>query len=53
LSQLISARSKKGINKLAGTPDHDDFIKVKNKINNLIENDNIQFIIESNYVCHS
>jgi len=32
---------------LAGTPDHDDFIKIQNKINELIENNNKQFIINS------
>jgi len=32
---------------LAGTPDHDDFIKVHNQINDLIENNNKQFIINS------
>lgn len=39
LSQLIPTRSKGGINELgtvwkwlAGTPDHDDFIKIQNKI---------------------
>ncbi len=54
LSQLISARPKRGINELgtvwkwlAGTPDHDDFIKVQNKMNDLIENNNKQFIINS------
>jgi len=54
LSQLISTRSKRGINEigtvwkwLAGTPDHDDFIKIQNKIDELIENNNKQFIINS------
>jgi len=32
---------------LAGTPDHDDFIKIRNKIDELIENNNKQFIINS------
>jgi len=32
---------------LAGTPDHDDVIKVQNKINELIENNNKQSIINS------
>jgi len=39
LSQLISTRSKRGINEvgtvwkwLAGTPDHDDLIKIQNSI---------------------
>jgi len=32
---------------LAGTPDHDDFIKIQNKIDELIENNNKQFIINS------
>jgi len=32
---------------LAGTPDHDDFIKIQNKINELIENNNKQFKINS------
>ncbi len=54
LTQLIPTRSKRGINELgtvwkwlAGTPDHDDFIKIQNKINDLIENNNQQFIINS------
>ncbi len=54
LSQLISTRSQRGINELgtvwkwlAGTPDHDNFIKIQNKINDLIENNNQQFIINS------
>jgi len=54
LSQLISTRSKGGINEkgtvwkwLAGTPDQDDFIKIQNKIDELIENNNKQFIINS------
>jgi len=49
LSQLISTRSKRGINGIgtvwkwfAGTPDHDDFIKIQNKINELLENNNKQ-----------
>jgi len=43
-------RQKRGINEkgtlwkwIAGTPDHDDFITVQNKIDNLIENNNNQF----------
>jgi len=32
---------------LAGTPDHDDFIKIQKKIDELIENNNKQFIINS------
>ncbi len=32
---------------LAGTPDHDDFIKIQDNINDLIENNNQQFIINS------
>ncbi len=54
LSQLISTRSQRGINELgtvwkslAGTPKHDDFIKIQNKKNDLIENNNQQFIINS------
>jgi len=44
LSQLISTRAKRGIHELGtvwkcldGTPDHDDFIKIQNKINDLIK----------------
>jgi len=29
---------------MVGTPDHDDFIKVQNKINELIENNNKQSV---------
>jgi len=54
LSQLISTRSKRGIHEigtvwkwLAGTSDHDDFIKIHIKNNELIENNNRQFIINS------
>jgi len=32
---------------LGGTPDYDDFIKIQNKINELIKKNNKQFIINS------
>jgi len=32
---------------LAGTPDDDDFSKIQNKIDELIENNNKQFIVNS------
>jgi len=32
---------------IAGTPDHDDFITVQNKIYGLIKNNNDQFVINS------
>ncbi len=51
---MIPTRLTRGINELitvwkwlAGPPDHDDFIKIQNKINDLIENNNQQFIINS------
>jgi len=54
LSQLISTRAKRGIHELGtvwkcldGTTDHDDFITIQNKINDLIESNNQQFIINS------
>jgi len=54
ISQIIPSRSKRGINEIgtiwkwiAGTPDHDDFITVQNKIDDLIQNNNDQFVINS------
>lgn len=54
LSQILPNRAKRGINELgtiwkwiAGTPDHDDFITVQNKIDDLIQNNNNQFVINS------
>jgi len=54
LSEIMPKRQKRGINEIgtlwkciAGTPDHDDFITVQNKIDNLIENNNKQFTINS------
>ncbi len=51
LSQLPPTRTRRGINELetvlkwfAGTPDHDDVVTIENKINDLIENNNIQQI---------
>jgi len=50
LSKIMPKRQKRGINEIgtlwkwiAGTPDHDDFITVQNKIDNLIENNNKLF----------
>jgi len=52
LSQILPSRKKRGINELgtlwkwiAETPDHDDLITVKNKIDDLIQNNNNQFVI--------
>jgi len=54
LSQIIPSRAKGVINELgtlwkwiAGTPDHDDLITVKNNIDDLIQNNNNQFVINS------
>jgi len=54
MSQLILNRSKRGINELGtiwkwktGTPDHDNFITVQNKIDDLVQNNNDQFVINS------
>jgi len=54
LSQILPSRAKRGINEIgtlwkwiAGTPDHDDLITVQNKIDNLIQNNNNQFVINS------
>jgi len=51
---LLFKDNKRGVNEigtvwkwLAGTPDHDDFIKIQNKIDELIKNNNKQFIINS------
>jgi len=53
-SQILPSRAKRGINELgtlwkriAGTPDHDDLITVQNKIDDLIQNNNNQFVINS------
>lgn len=50
----INNRSKRGINELGtvwkwitGTPDHDDFMQITNKVNDLIENNNKQFTTNS------
>lgn len=50
----LNDRTKRGINELgtlwkwiAGTPDHDDFVKINEKINDLIINSNKQFMINS------
>lgn len=47
-------KTKRGINELgtiwkwiAGTPDHDDFVLIKNKLNELTENNNKQFVTNS------
>ncbi len=54
MSQLIPSRNKRSINEfgtawkwLSGTPDHDDLIRIENKINELTENNNKQFTINS------
>jgi len=54
LSQILPSRAKRGFNEIgtlwkwiAGTPDHDDLITVQNKINDLIQNNNNQFVINS------
>jgi len=54
LSQILPSRAKRGINELgtlwkwiAGTPDHDDLITVQNKFDDLIQNNNNQFVINS------
>ncbi len=54
MSQLSPSRNKRGINELgtawkwlSGTPDHDDLIRIENKINELTENNNKQFTINS------
>jgi len=54
LSEIMPKRQKRRINEVrtlwkwvAGTLDHDDFITVQNKIDNLIKNNNKQFIIHS------
>ncbi len=56
MSQLISTRSKRGINELgtfwkllSGTPVHDDLITIQNKINDFIKNNNQQFFINSKF----
>ncbi len=54
MSQLLPSRNKRGINELgtawkwlSGTPDHDDLTRIENKINELTENNNKQFTINS------
>jgi len=54
LSPILPSRATRGINELgtlwkwkAGTPDHDDLITVQNKIDDLIQNNNNQFVINS------
>ncbi|XP_059219944.1 uncharacterized protein LOC131995334 [Stomoxys calcitrans] len=54
LIQLDNRRIKRGINELGtawkwitGTPDHDDFIFITNKINDLITNNNRQYVTNS------
>lgn len=54
LSQIDISRNKRGINELGtiwkwitGTPDHDDFTYITNKINDLITNNNKQYATNS------
>jgi len=54
LSQILPSRAIRGTNEIgtlwkwiAGTPDHDDLITVQNKIDDLIQNNNNQFVINS------
>jgi len=54
VSQISPSRAKRGINGIgtlwkwiAGTPDHDDLITVQNKIYDLIQNNNNQYVINS------
>ncbi|XP_033241581.1 uncharacterized protein [Drosophila pseudoobscura] len=56
ISELVPKRKERGINELgtiwkwiAGSPDHDDFLKIQNKVNELTENNNKQFVINSKF----
>lgn len=56
LNEIKPIRKKRSLNFLgstwkwiAGTPDHDDFVMIKKKVNNLLENSNKQVVINNLY----